>query len=108
MLWNHSRRGLPGMFQMLRQDDKGKQGAENGGQGNGRHVKTVQRHHISYDPEVTVFITKGEHLILTRMQWFCRRVVSKGFLKALTVFIRANKDRAIDLEGEYNARTKTK
>jgi hypothetical protein len=96
------------MRKMLRKDGKETQGVANSGDGDGRHVKTVQRHHISYNPEVTVFITKGEHLILTRMQWFCKRIVSSGFLKALTVFIRANKDRAIDLTGEWNERNQTK
>jgi len=45
----------------------------------------VQNHHISYDPEVTVFIYKGEHWMLTQLQR--RKKISKGFIKALKVWM---------------------
>jgi len=54
----------------------------------------VQCHHVSYDPEVIVRVRKCEHLLLTRLQWYCKRQVSKGFLTALEVFVALNRDRA--------------
>lgn len=62
----------------------------------------VQRHHTSYDPERVVHVTKGEHLILTRMQWYTKALVSKGFLTALRAFLKEAAGRAIELKGEYN------
>ena len=46
----------------------------------------IQRHHITYNPVRTVLIYKGEHYILTQLQW--RRYVSKGFIAALKQFIK--------------------
>lgn len=64
----------------------------------------VQRHHITYEPERVVYITKGEHLILTRMQWFCKKIVSKGFITALRQFIKDNASRSEDLKEHYRGR----
>ncbi len=61
--------------------------------------KVLQKHHISYEPEVTVLITKGEHQLLGRLDWYTRKFISAGFIKALKVFIALNEDRAVDLEG---------
>lgn len=47
--------------------------------------RIIQKHHISYDPEVTVNIFKGEHWILTQLQR--RKYISGGFITALKVFI---------------------
>lgn len=58
----------------------------------------IQRHHISYDPEVTVDIYKSEHLILTKIQWFCKNRLSLGFLRALAQFIADNLYRATELK----------
>ena len=57
----------------------------------------VQGHHISYDPEVKVDVFKGEHSILSRMQWYCRKKVSKGFIEALKDFIKKREDTAVEL-----------
>ena len=58
--------------------------------------RVTQQHHISYQPEWTVPIYKGEHWCLTQMQ---RRVnVSVGFLTALKVFIVQHEYGAHDLE----------
>ena len=57
----------------------------------------VQSHHISYDPEVVVRIRKCEHLVLTRLQWYCKKQVSRGFITALKVFIALNEYKATDL-----------
>lgn len=54
----------------------------------------IQTHHISYDPEVTVRLRKCEHLLLTRLQWYCKKQVSRGFLTALKVFIALSEDKA--------------
>jgi len=61
--------------------------------------RITQSHHISYDPEVTVRIYKGEHSILTKIQWYCKKSVSKGFIKALKHFIALNEDKAEELDG---------
>jgi hypothetical protein len=57
--------------------------------------RVIQTHHISYgDPEITVKVTRGEHRILSMIQWYCKKFVSKGFIRALRIFIVSNKDRA--------------
>ena len=65
--------------------------------------RVIQRHHIVYgSPEhksqvdEVVPIFKGEHLILTRIQWM--KTYSKGFIKSLKVFLALNEDKAIELE----------
>ena len=59
-------------------------------------LRVTQLHHISYKPEWTVPIYKGEHWCLTQMQ---RRVnVSVGFITALKVFIAQHEYSAHDLE----------
>jgi hypothetical protein len=55
----------------------------------------VQEHHISYSPEVTVIVYKGEHMILTQLQW--RKKFSKGFFEALEQFINEHKKDAVEL-----------
>lgn len=57
----------------------------------------VQSHHISYDPEVVVRIRKCEHLVLTRLQWYCKKQVSRGLITALKVFIALNESKAKEL-----------
>jgi hypothetical protein len=54
----------------------------------------IQAHHISYDPEVVVKLRKCEHLVLTRLQWYCKKQVSRGLITALKVFIALNEDKA--------------
>jgi hypothetical protein len=62
----------------------------------------VQEHHIRYpnDPrgEWKVIVYKGEHFVLTRLQW--RRRISKGFIEALENFIAENKPFAVTLKKE--------
>ena len=66
--------------------------------------RTVQEHHIIYpsdkNKEETVIVFKGEHGVLTKMQWWCKGKTSVGFLKALKVFIALREDRAIELTKE--------
>ena len=56
----------------------------------------IQEHHITYEPEWTVKLFKGEHWICTQLQR--RRKVSQGFLKALTVWILENEANAENLD----------
>lgn len=46
----------------------------------------VQKHHISYVPERVVYIYKGEHFILTQLQW--RKYISQGLIESLKQFIQ--------------------
>ena len=57
--------------------------------------KVIQNHHISYDPEVTVKIFKGEHWILTQLQR--RKNISKGFVQSVKVWLALHEDDAQDL-----------
>lgn len=59
--------------------------------------KGISKHHITYEPERVVLTFKGEHKILTMMQWFCRKKVSAGFIEALEAFIEKRKPEAIPL-----------
>jgi hypothetical protein len=52
---------------------------------------------VSYAPEVTVIIFRGEHEILSKMQWYCRKKVSKGFIEALKDFLKKNEAKAVEL-----------
>jgi len=61
----------------------------------------MQRHHITYEPERTVVIYKGEHWLLTRLQW--RKYISKGFIEALEQFIKDKRGTAVSLDEEYYA-----
>jgi len=56
----------------------------------------IQEHHITYEPEKTVLIYKGEHYILTLLQW--RRYLSKGMIQALQQFVKDYKHLAVPLK----------
>ena len=56
----------------------------------------VQNHHVSYDPEVTVKVYKGEHMILTRLGW--RKKISKASINLLEQWMTENRPTAVDLE----------
>ena len=60
-------------------------------------TRAKQRHHVSYEPEVTVKIFAGEHQIVTLMERYSKRTVSKGFIRCLKVFIALNEDGAMEL-----------
>lgn len=60
----------------------------------------IQEHHISYKPEFSVRVYKGEHHILSKIQWFCRKKVSQGFITALKIFIAEHEHKAKQLEGD--------
>ena len=64
-------------------------------------MEIIQGHHIIYDEkegqEEVVNVFKGEHMILTKLKWFCRNHCSKGFIKALKHWIILNEDRAEEI-----------
>ena len=62
----------------------------------GKCKRVIQKHHISYDPEITVRIFKGEHWCITNLHR--RKWISKGFIKSLLTWIVLNQDKAIDLD----------
>jgi hypothetical protein len=66
----------------------------------------IQEHHITYEPERTVLIYKGEHYILTLLQW--RKYISKGMIKALEQFIKDYKHLAVPLKKPKKKTTRRK
>lgn len=59
---------------------------------------TIQTHHISYDPEITVNVYKGEHWILTQLQR--RKKYSKGFIRAMKAWIALHEHDAKEVSKE--------
>lgn len=66
--------------------------------------RVIQLHHIIYShpnhstqKDVIVKIYKGEHSLLSRLDWYTRKSVSAGFIKALKVWLALNEDRAREL-----------
>ena len=61
----------------------------------------IQAHHIYYQKkdgfDWVVNVTKGEHKILTLLQWYTKKRLSLGFMKALGEFMAANYKRAKEL-----------
>lgn len=64
-------------------------------------VRATQEHHITYAsegvPDKVVYVYKGEHGVLTRIQWWCKGVSSKGFLESLQHYIDENNNEAVIL-----------
>lgn len=60
-------------------------------------MRVIQRHHLSYDPEIIVRIYKGEHEILSKLNLYTRKSLSKGLIKALKHWIALNEDRAKEI-----------
>jgi len=74
----------------------------NGGGNRLAQTPVIQRHHLIYgndehkQKEVVGVIYKGEHFLLTRLQW--RKNLSKDFIKSLKLFILLNEEKAVQLE----------
>ena len=51
-----------------------------------RKKMIIQRHHLSYNPEITVMMQRKEHYYIGLLNRFTKPV-SKGFLIALKQFI---------------------
>ncbi len=58
--------------------------------------QSIQKHHISYNPEIVVKIYKGEHWAITILNRR-KKNMSKGFLRCLQEYIDKHKDEAVDL-----------
>jgi len=60
----------------------------------------IQTHHVVYsspehpEQECVVRVRKSEHLLLTRQGWYCRKTLSKGYVKAQKIWLALNEDRA--------------
>lgn len=59
--------------------------------------RVIQSHHISYDPEVTVRVYRGEHECLTKIDRYSRKTLGAGFIRALKAWIALNEHRAEEL-----------
>ena len=59
--------------------------------------QVIQKHHICYDPEITVKIYKGEHWAITILNRR-KKNMSVGFLRCLQEYIDSHKDMAVDLD----------
>lgn len=66
--------------------------------------RIIQHHHAIYsslehpEQEWKLPIFLGEHECASKITWYTRKSVSRGFLTWLKYFIIRNWDRAIDLE----------
>ena len=61
----------------------------------------IQTHHISYDPEITTKIYKGEHWAITILNRR-KKNMSVGFLRCLQQYIKEHQNHAIDLDDPQN------
>ena len=62
-----------------------------------KYGRVIHNHHISYQPEVIVKCFAGEHRVISLMQIYGKKTVSKGFLRCLRRFIKEHKDKAVKL-----------
>ena len=46
-----------------------------------------QKHHICYEPEVVVRVTRAEHFFITRLSWF--KELSAGCKKAIKEVLKS-------------------
>lgn len=64
-------------------------------------ARAIQKHHITYaskgDVDRIVKVYKGEHGVLTKIQWWCPRPWSKGFIEALMQAIHDSEIDAVEL-----------
>ena len=56
---------------------------------------SIQKHHLSYVPEIIVKLYKKEHYALTYIERF--NPISKGFIRCLKNYIQRKKQAAIKL-----------
>lgn len=59
--------------------------------------QVIQKHHLSYNPEITVMLYKGEHWAITILNRR-KKNMSKGFLRCLQEYIDSHRDEAIELD----------
>ena len=63
-----------------------------------KYGRKINTHHISYDPEITTPIFTGEHQVITLIERYSKRTVSKGFIECLELFIDGHMDKVVDLK----------
>jgi hypothetical protein len=63
-----------------------------------RKGRPVHKHHFSYDPEIIIKVYAGEHQILTLINRYSKRTVSRGFIRNLKAWIALNEYRAEEIE----------
>lgn len=56
----------------------------------------IQKHHLSYNPEVIVNVYKGEHWAITILKRRSKNM-SKGFLRCLKEYIKEHEEDAVEL-----------
>ncbi len=57
----------------------------------------IQKHHISYEPEIITKIYSGEHFAITMLNRRTKNV-SKGFIECIKVWIEKAELIAVDLD----------
>lgn len=66
--------------------------------------RVIQHHHAIYPSpehptqEWTIPLFLGEHELASKITWYTRKSVSRGFITWLRFFILRNEDRAVNLE----------
>ena len=68
-----------------------------------RHI--VQRHHLSYDPEIVFRMWSEEHYYISLLDRF-KPPFSLGFIKSLRFFLLKNDHRAVDLDKKFRKKEK--
>ena len=58
--------------------------------------KIIQKHHISYDPEIAVYMSRGEHWLMTQLNRY--KHISTGFVIALRVWLALNEHNAKEIK----------
>jgi len=53
-----------------------------------------QVHHVKYNPEITVIVTRAEHYYITRLSWF--KSLTPGAKKAIRFILRNTPDRLLN------------
>ena len=62
-------------------------------------LRKLQKHHICYDPEITVIVTQGEHLSLTWLQR--HKHITTGMVTAVKQWLHDNEHNAVDMTQMY-------
>lgn len=62
-----------------------------------KYGRVINRHHISYNPEITVDIFEGEHQVIGLMDRYSKKTVSRGFIRCLKLFIEEKEKEAVEL-----------
>jgi len=69
-----------------------------------RKPNIVNRHHVSYDPEIMAYMYQGEHQIITLLERRTKNV-SQGFIDCLKLWIEQREGLAVDITSQKEERT---